>query len=189
MWIIAGLGNPGGKYRNTRHNVGFQAVDLLSKRLHVTFASRGNYLIAEGTIQDNPVVLLKPLTYMNLSGLAVSDLLRKKRASAENLIVIHDDLDLPPGRIKIKKGGSSGGHKGIKSIIDSIGSNEFIRIKIGIGRPAHLPTERYVLAKIPPEERPLIEESIKRATDAAITIISAGLQEAMTVFNRRDLSI
>ncbi|NOY64624.1 MAG: aminoacyl-tRNA hydrolase [Nitrospirae bacterium] len=186
MWIIAGLGNPGKKYKNTRHNVGFRALDILATKLHLSFASEEQYSIVEGMIQDNPVILLKPLTYMNLSGIAVAQVLKKKKITPENLIVIHDDLDLLPGKIKIKKGGSSGGHKGIKSIIECLDSSEFIRVKIGIGRPANIPLERYVLEKIPAEEMEIINNSIKRAVEAAMTIVSAGLQEAMTVFNRRD---
>ncbi len=186
MWIIAGLGNPGGKYKDTRHNVGFRALELLAKKLNLSFTSEETYSIAEGIIQDTPVILLKPLTYMNLSGIAVAHVLKKKRVTPENLIVIHDDVDLLPGKIKIKKGGSSGGHKGIKSIIECLDSSEFIRVKIGIGRPANIPLERYVLEKLPHEEREIIISSIKRAVEATMTIVSAGLQEAMTVFNRRD---
>jgi PTH1 family peptidyl-tRNA hydrolase len=186
LWIIAGLGNPGGKYKNTRHNVGFRALELLAKKLNLSFTSEKNYLITEGIIQDNPVILLKPLTYMNLSGIAVAHVLKKKKIPPENLIVVHDDLDLLPGKIKIKKGGSSGGHKGIKSIIECIDSSEFIRVKIGIGRPVNIPVERYVLGTIPSEEKEIINNSIKRAVEATVTIVSAGLQEAMTVFNRRD---
>ncbi len=186
MWIIAGLGNPGRRYRKTRHNLGFEVVDLLAKILNLSFFERDEYTESEGVYRDIKLVLVKPLTYMNLSGIAIRKVLKEKKVPPERLIVIHDDLDLPPGRIKIKKGGSSGGHKGIKSIIEHISTGDFIRIKVGIGRPVGAPLEGYVLEKIPSEERTLIEEAVQKAADAALCIITDGLEKTMSRFNRRD---
>ena len=184
MWVIAGLGNPDRKYRETRHNIGFKVIDSLSERLRIDFTEKKNYIKGEGLYRDEAVVLIKPLTFMNLSGIAIREVLRRRRCAPDRLIVVHDDLDLPVGRIKIKKKGSSGGHRGIQSIIDYIGTDEFVRVKIGIGRPSGVSPEVYVLKRFHPEERDTIEESIKSATDAVLAIIEKGVERAMTEYNR-----
>ncbi len=184
MWVVTGLGNPGRRYRGTRHNVGFRVIDVLSERLDAGLSEKRKYVKGEGLYGDELVVLIKPLTFMNLSGAAVREVLRRRRCSHENLIVVHDDLDIPVGRIKIKKKGSSGGHRGVQSIIDHIGTEEFIRVKVGIGRPPGVPPEVYVLGPFRPEEREAVEGAIKSAADAVLTIIEKGVDRAMTEYNR-----
>ncbi len=184
MWVIVGLGNPGRKYSLTRHNIGFRVIDSLSERLQIVFTEKEKYLKGEGLYRDNRIVLVKPLTYMNLSGAAVREVLRMRNCPPGRLIVVHDDLALPVGRIKIRERGSSGGHRGIQSIIESIGTNEFIRVKIGIGRSPEIPSEVYVLKKFTPQEREIINEAVESASDAVLYIIEKGVSRAMTEYNR-----
>jgi PTH1 family peptidyl-tRNA hydrolase len=188
LWFVVGLGNPGEKYTNTRHNFGFRVVDSLSREFGIEFKGQQKSLIAEFQYKGKRILLCKPLTYMNLSGVAVSQLLRGREISLSNLIVIHDDLDLPLGRIRIKKGGSSGGHRGVQSIIDHLSSQEFIRVRLGIGRPIDLSPTDYVLEEFSPDEESLVEAVIKEASEAVLTIISDGLEKAMSFYNSRTLS-
>ncbi|UCG77904.1 MAG: aminoacyl-tRNA hydrolase [Nitrospirota bacterium] len=183
MHVIAGLGNPGSEYERTRHNLGFITVDAIADRIGANFKKNDNYLKAEGFIGGKKVLLIKPLTFMNLSGAAVTAAMSYYKADIGDLIVIHDDLDIETGRIKIKVGGGTAGHKGIDSIISSLGSKDFIRIKIGIGRPPHDNIEGYVLGKIASEEARLSEEAIKRSADAVEIIINEGLEKAMNLYN------
>jgi peptidyl-tRNA hydrolase, PTH1 family len=187
-WLIAGLGNPGEKYAATRHNVGFMLIDGLAGRHRVSLSDKGDSSVGKGTIEGAEAILLKPLTYMNLSGTAVRKALVKFNLLRDgqicNLIVVHDDLDLPPGIVKIRREGSSGGHKGIESVINETGSREFIRIKIGIGRDSLIPAEDYVLRRFRPEERRLVEEGIIDALSAVETIITEGVEKAMNKYNR-----
>jgi PTH1 family peptidyl-tRNA hydrolase len=183
LWIIAGLGNPGREYEQTRHNLGFKAVDEVAERIHTGFKTSGNYLISEGFIGQKKVVLIKPLTFMNLSGDAVSKVLSYYKCEPEHLVVIHDDMDIETGRMKIKMGGGSGGHKGIESIIASIGEREFLRIKIGIGRPDHNNVEGYVLSKIRGRDQDLLNDMVLKAADAAESIVLDGREKAMNNFN------
>lgn len=185
MWVVVGLGNPGAKYAKTRHNVGFMAIDEVSARHHIELKERPLYLIGRGSIFGQDVIALKPLTFMNRSGDAVKEVLLKHKLSAENLIVVHDDIDMASGRLKIKEGGSSGGHNGVQSIIESIGSREFIRVKIGIGRNPEIPPEEYVLQRFSSDEKPIISATVKQAADAIEKIIEKGLTEAMNIFNKR----
>jgi PTH1 family peptidyl-tRNA hydrolase len=187
-WLIAGLGNPGDKYAATRHNVGFMVIDMLAEQNRVALTVKDNCSAGKGKIGDAEIVLLKPLNYMNLSGTAVRRMLTKcnliRDGEIHNLIVIHDDLDLSTGIIKIRRGGSSGGHKGIESLIREIGSADFIRLKIGIGRDSLVPAEDYVLRKFKPIEKKIVEDGLKNAAAAVEEIIVAGLAKAMTRFNR-----
>lgn len=188
MWIITGLGNPGEKYSATRHNVGFMVLDRLSDEYRIPLAERDGYSLGKGAIDNVPVVLLKPLTYMNLSGVAIKKVLKKFNVVREgeigDLIVVHDDIDLEPGVVKIRRSGSSGGHRGIESIIRETGSRDFIRIKVGIGRDRDLPVEEYVLRRFRPAERKVIEDAIMKAAQAVETIITGGIEKAMTRYNR-----
>ncbi len=134
MWALAGLGNPGRKYVKTRHNAGFSAIDILAEKLGVHFSEKKDRFETQATIGGQNVFLVKPLTFMNLSGAPIRETMKKRGITPQQLIVIHDDMDITPGRIKIKLGGSAGGHKGISSIIDALSDREFIRIKIGITR-------------------------------------------------------
>ncbi len=181
---MAGLGNPGSKYSRTRHNIGFMVLEVIADRYPIDLKEKGEYIIGRGSIEGQEVVLVKPLTFMNRSGLAVGDVLRRFNVPVENMVVIHDDLDMETGKLKIRKSGSSGGHKGIESIIQNTGTREFIRVKIGIGREPEIPAEDYVLSKFKRDEIPLIKDAIKRASDAVVTILQEGVGRAMNRFNR-----
>lgn len=183
MWAIIGLGNPGSKYSKTRHNLGFMVVDVIAESLNAAFQEKKDYLMGKGFVAGHDVLLIEPLTFMNNSGRAVQDILRRFNIPPQNLIVIHDDLDMETGKLKIRKKGSSGGHRGIESIIQSIGTDEFIRIKIGIGRDASILSEDYVLKKFRKDELSVIKEAIQKAADAIPIIISDGVEKAMNRFN------
>ena len=189
MYLIVGLGNPGKRYEKTRHNAGFQAVDYLASRHDIKISTRESLSrTGSGSIGEAMAVLAKPGTYMNLSGEAVSRLIRKYRVKPQCLIVIHDDLDLKPGQIRLRQGGSSAGHKGIESIIDCLGTRDFIRLKIGIGRPEKGASEDdivdYVLGDPAPEEERLMLSILPRVNEATETLLSLGLDEAMNSFNK-----
>jgi len=183
LWLIAGLGNPGSRYEKTRHNAGFLVLQELIERLQLEFKEKEDYKISKGSLGDEKIILLEPLTFMNRSGTAVRKIMRKSDVSPERLIVIHDDLDLECGSLKIRKKGSSGGHKGIESIIQNIGTQEFIRIKIGIGRDPFVPTEKYVLSRFRKDEIPVIKEAIVKAAESVHSIIIDGVERAMNRFN------
>jgi len=182
---IVGLGNPGPKYTRTRHNAGFMVLDELAIRHGAQFAQRELYMATRGSIGGQGVLLMEPLTFMNLSGRAVTRGMRKFGFSPEDLIVVCDDMDMDTGRVKIKQGGSSGGHNGIQSIIDLLGYRDFIRVKVGIGRDPRIPSEKYVLSKFRPEEAEALEDAIARAADAVEAIVTDGLEHAMNTINRR----
>lgn len=183
MWLIAGLGNPGRKYSRTRHNVGFMAIEEVAGRHKIDLKDRDTYKIGRGSIEGRDVLVVEPLLYMNKSGTIIQYLFKKYTIHPENLIVIHDDLDMDTGKLRIRKTGSSGGHKGVESIIQSIGSRDFIRVKIGIGREGGIPAEEYVLNKFKKDEMALIQEGIQKASDAIRSIISEGAGKAMNNFN------
>lgn len=186
MIIVAGLGNPGRKYANTRHNVGFMVIDFIAKKLKTKFEDKDEFSLARTKIENKEVFLVKPKTYMNLSGRAIKSILKEgiMKAFPYSLIVVHDDLDLPLGKIKIKKNGSSGGHKGVQSIIDMIGTKNFIRIKIGIGKDPLMDGAEYVLTAFSKKEKDIIKEKIPLAAEAIVTIITEGLEKAMNIYNR-----
>ncbi|GAQ95237.1 peptidyl-tRNA hydrolase, PTH1 family [Thermodesulfovibrio aggregans] len=189
MIIVVGLGNPGKKYANTRHNVGFMIVDEVARKLNVDFKEKEDYFIAEAKINDEDIAIIKPTTYMNLSGRAVKKFINEKilQSLPMSLIVVHDDLDLPLGKIKIKRNGSSGGHRGVQSIIESIGTKDFIRVKLGIGKDPAEEISDYVLSPFKREEKAIIREKLTVAADAIITLITEGLDKAMNIYNRDDL--
>lgn len=183
MWVIVGLGNPGSRYSRTRHNVGFLVIDGIAEKYGLDLKPKVQYIIGKGSIEDDNIILLEPLTFMNRSGLAVRDVLRRSGIPTTNLIVVHDDIDMETGRLKIRKNGSSGGHKGIESIIQDIGTKEFIRVKLGVGREKGIPVEDYVLSKFRKDEALLIKDAIIRAVDAIATIVKDGIDKAMNRFN------
>ena len=183
MWLIAGLGNPGSRYEKTRHNIGFLVVEEFLRRQQLEFKEKEDYKMAKGSLGDEKIILLEPLTFMNRSGIAVRKIMQKSNVLPETLIVVHDDLDLETGSLKIRKKGSSGGHKGVESIIQNIGTQEFIRVRIGIGRDPFVPTEKYVLSKFRKEEIQVIKETIQRAAESVQSIISDGVERAMNRFN------
>lgn len=186
MWVIAGLGNYPSKYTGTRHNVGFTVIEALALRHGLEAQDKKYYTVYRGFIGDVKAALIKPLTYMNLSGKAVGEFIRRSNATAQTLIAVHDDIDLPTGRLRLRDGGASGGHRGIDSIIEHIGTRRFIRLKIGVGRDPLIPAEQYVLKKFRPDEKPVIAEAVERAADAVQAVLKDGLQEAMNTFNRAE---
>lgn len=183
MFLVAGLGNPGLQYENTRHNVGFQVIDLISGKYNIT-VNRIKFkgICGEGFIGGEKVMLLKPSTFMNLSGESISQAAEFYKIPVENIIVIHDDVSLDVGRMRIRKGGSAGGHNGIKDVIACMGSDQFVRIKIGVGEPK-IDLIAYVLGKIPYEEKTVLDKMYGYASDAVETIIKSGDGEAMNRFN------
>ncbi|MBM4270716.1 MAG: aminoacyl-tRNA hydrolase [Deltaproteobacteria bacterium] len=187
MKLIIGLGNPGVKYQFTRHNIGFLVLDALASELHVTANSRGfNSFFGKGRIGDIPVLLAKPQTYMNLSGTAVKYLMDYFKNDIKDIIIIHDDLDLPFKTIRLKAGGGHGGHKGLISIIESLDSSEFIRVRLGIGKPVDKTfTEDYVLDPFTKDEMDLLPDILTNASEAVSKIVTSGIQAAMNQYNER----
>lgn len=185
MFVIAGLGNPGARYADTRHNIGFIAVDYLSRQLNININKiRHKALVGEGYIGTEKVVLIKPQTYMNLSGESIMDVVGFYKLPSENLIVIYDDVDLSPGVLRIRPKGSSGSHNGMKSIIYLLNRDDFPRIRIGIGKqPEYMNLADYVTGKFSKEEIPIMTEAVEKAADAAQEIVLKGIAAAMNKFN------
>jgi len=186
--LIAGLGNPGSKYDRTRHNLGFMVIDELGSRYNADFREGYKGLYSSVIIEGEKVFLLKPMTYMNLSGESVAMLANFYKIEPEDIFVVHDDLDIEYGRIKLKKGGNSGGHNGIKSIISQTGSKDFIRLKCGIGKnDGGKDTTSHVLGKFKPEEKEKLEEYVNNCCDALVSCIKHGLRDAMNRFNNKSI--
>lgn len=183
MKLIVGLGNPGKKYEHTRHNMGFEVVDLLAEKAQIDIdkeAFKG--LVGRGKIYGEDVFILKPQTFMNLSGESVREIVNYFKIELEDIIVIYDDMALEPGKIRLRASGSSGGHKGMQNIIDNLNSEDIKRVRIGIGEPTY-DTIDYVLSKPLKEEKPLIDEAINRAVDALKEVLKDNFDKAMTNFN------
>lgn len=184
MKIVVGLGNPGPEYRDTRHNIGFKVLEELAARHRVVRQeSKYDAIIGEIRIKGEKVLLVKPLTYMNLSGRAVQPLVHWHKLALADLMVIYDDMDLPVGSIRIRAAGGSGGHKGIKSIIERLNSQDICRIRIGIGRPSDREAVDWVLARFSGPEKEEMAAMVSRAADAVETWITSGLIEAMNTYN------
>jgi PTH1 family peptidyl-tRNA hydrolase len=183
--LIVGLGNPGRRYRFTRHNTGFQVIDELAKRNGIDLEERRyKARFGRGLIKEHEAILAKPLTFMNLSGLSVGRIMKVFDLEERDLIVIHDDVDIDFGRIRIRQGGGQGGHKGIESIQDLLGESGFVRIKVGIGRPTEYEDlSDYVLRSFSDDERVLLREVIGRAAESVETLMCEGVQVAMSRFN------
>jgi PTH1 family peptidyl-tRNA hydrolase len=184
--LLVGLGNPGREYRRNRHNVGFMALDEIARRAKVELRTRRfQGLHGQGVYAGRRVILLQPETYMNLSGESVGAAARFFRVAPENVVVIHDDVDHPFGRLQIKDGGGHGGHNGLKSIISHLSSNAFRRVRIGVGRPpdSRIPVADYVLSDFYPEEERALEELLWQVADAVEVILKDGIQAAMNRFN------
>jgi PTH1 family peptidyl-tRNA hydrolase len=193
MKLIVGLGNPGRIYAHNRHNIGFMCVSHLARMQSIRFDKKQGYArTGTGEIANQKAVLARPQTYMNASGESVSRLVKRLNITPADLIVIHDDLDLPPGKIRIRFGGSAGGHKGIDSIIDHLGSQDFYRVRVGIGRPS-LPEVsaadkeaaviEYVLSDFTPEEKDIITQAIPEVSQAILCLLTEGLTAAMNKYN------
>jgi PTH1 family peptidyl-tRNA hydrolase len=190
MKLIVGLGNPGKEYSTNRHNIGFLSINHLAKLHHISLDKKqGKARIGAGTIAGNEVVLAKPQTYMNLSGISVTQLMQKYKAVPDDLIVIHDDLDLPLGKIRIRRNSSAAGHNGIKSIIGSLGTQDFTRIRLGISRPQTEDDDKvdtikdYVLGNFDEEDMKIVNETIHRVADAVVSLLTEDLTTAMNKFN------
>ena len=193
MKLIVGLGNPGRGYANNRHNIGFMCLNHFAKIQGIRFDKKqGKARTGIGDVADSKVLLAKPQTYMNSSGQSVSRLVRKFNINLNNLLVIHDDLDLPLGKIRICQGSSSGGHKGVESIISCLGSQDFLRIRVGIGRPAIIQeaTEiseadiiAYVLGDFNPDEKSIVSQVIPRVSEAILCLLTKGLTATMNKYN------
>jgi PTH1 family peptidyl-tRNA hydrolase len=190
MYLVVGLGNPGNRYRATRHNIGFMVLEKLAAKLEVDLRQKSfNALWGKGKIVDKNVILAMPQTYMNLSGNAVRQLHAFFKTDLSNLIVIHDDLDLSFGSVRLKTGGGNAGHKGLASIEENLGSSEFMRIRLGIGKPSDKSRiEGYVLEPFGKEELSVLPEIIQWAADAATGIVSSGMQTAIGNYQTKNIS-
>ena len=186
-YVIAGLGNPGKEYENTRHNMGFKAIDVLSSFENIEVRkNKFHALIGQGKIAGKKAVLVKPETYMNRSGTAVRESAMYFDVPSQNLIVIYDDIDLPTGSIRIRKSGGAGTHNGMKSVVEQLGTKDFVRIRIGVGaaeRDEDL-VDR-VIGKVPKEEQAQLQKAAEEAARAAIDIIALGADRAMNIHNKR----
>jgi PTH1 family peptidyl-tRNA hydrolase len=189
MKLIVGLGNPGRSYANNRHNIGFICLRYFARTQGIKFDQKKALArIGRGTVAGNRIVLARPQTYMNNSGQSVSRLLRSLSVNPQDLLVIHDDLDLPLAKIRLSSGSGSGGHKGINSIIQELGTQEFTRIRVGIGRPAKPnPTEEdiiaYVLSDFTPDEKQATNQILAKVSEAILCLLTEGLTAAMNKFN------
>ncbi len=187
MKIVIGLGNPGKKYERTRHNAGFMAVDELARSLRLELGlEKCHALLGKGALGTEKVLLAKPQTYMNDSGRSVAALLKDAYASAAELIVLHDELDLAAGTVRVKSGGGHGGHNGLRSIIEHLGTADFMRVRIGVGRPVPgMDTADYVLSPFFAEEREAAATATANAAEAVRVIIVQGAAKAMNQFNQK----
>jgi len=182
--LVVGLGNPGAQYRGTRHNVGFEVIDALANRHGILVRKRiGRAMVGEGLIGGVEVMLAKPLTFMNLSGEAVRNIAERRRLDAGQILVVYDDMALDLGRLRIRGSGSDGGHKGMKSIIAALGTQQFPRLRIGIGL-AERDAVDHVLSRFRRSERLFINEAISRAVDAVECVIINGVEAAMSEYNK-----
>ena len=185
MYIIVGLGNPSKQYEGTRHNAGFMTLDVLADRYNIDISEKKHKaLCGKGVIEGNKVVLLKPQTFMNLSGESVRAAADFYRVAPEEIIVIYDDISLEPGQLRVRKKGSAGGHNGMKNIIAHLGTQDFPRIRVGVGeKPAGMDLADYVLGRFSKGERELLEEAFKEGARAAVAILCDGIESAMNQFN------
>ncbi|NCC48270.1 MAG: aminoacyl-tRNA hydrolase [Clostridia bacterium] len=187
LWLISGLGNPGTRYVHNWHNLGFMVLDLLAERHHLPIRRiRCQSLLAQGNLPEGRVILQKPATYMNNSGIAVQEALRYFRVEPDHCLIIYDDVDLPAGQLRIRPNGGPGTHNGMRSIISHLGHESFPRLRIGIGpRPVHYDMAEFVLSDIPPQQRDLMKDTLNRAADAVELMVSSGLEAAMAKYNLR----
>ena len=190
MYLIIGLGNPGSRYQQTRHNIGFMVLEDIAARWEVDIKQKSfEALWNRGKVAGANALLAMPQTYMNLSGNAVRRLQDYFKVDTGNVIVIHDDLDLPFGTMRLKAGGGDAGHKGLKSILNCLGSADFMRVRMGIGKPVgRTPVEDYVLQKFNQDESDRLQQIIQTASEATADIIQSGLQQAMAKHHTKNIS-
>ncbi|WP_328589085.1 aminoacyl-tRNA hydrolase [Sutcliffiella halmapala] len=186
MKVLVGLGNPGRQYEETRHNIGFMVIDELADRWNISLSqSKFKGLYGQGIVNGEKVLLVKPLTYMNLSGECIRPLLDFYKLDIEDLIVIYDDLDLPVGKLRLRQKGSAGGHNGIKSLIQHLQTQNFNRIRMGIDRPTNGQSiSDYVLNRFSVEERPDIDQAVRKATEACEDALSKEFLQVMNTYNQ-----
>jgi PTH1 family peptidyl-tRNA hydrolase len=186
MYIIVGLGNPGDRYTQTKHNIGFITVDYLAEQHNIKINKvKHKALIGEGAMGGEKVMLVKPQTFMNVSGQSVMDLVGFYKVPLQNLIVIYDDIDLPVGKVRIRPSGSSGTHNGMRNIIYLLGKQDFPRVRIGVGKqPAYMDLADYVMTRFTGAELPLMEEAVKRSALAVEEIVKSGINMAMNKYNK-----
>lgn len=184
-YIIVGIGNPGEEYIGTRHNLGFEIVDAFAARHGIEF-KRWKYKAqtASGIIFEKEVILVKPMTYVNLSGSVVAALMRSLNASLSDLIVVCDDFNLPLGRVRLRRKGSSGGHKGLQSVVEHLGSHEFARLRVGIGSHGCRDPAEFVLERFSNAERKIVDDTVLRSVDVLDCLLKFGIEEAMNRFNK-----
>lgn len=184
MKIIAGLGNPGAEYANTPHSVGFETVDAIAAAIGAGWETKRSFscLMAKGVFAGVPVILVKPQTYMNASGDSIAPVVKYNNATAEDLLVVQDDIDLPVGRLRVRKGGSCGGHNGIRSVIERLGTQSFARVKLGVGNDKRN-VIGHVLGKFDPATRKIMDTVVAEAVKACATVLKAGVEKAMNEFN------
>lgn len=187
MYVIVGLGNPGKKYENTRHNMGFITVDVIADMLNTKVDKiKFKALVGETNFSGQKVLLVKPQTYMNLSGQSVREVMNFYKVPDENLIVIYDDIDIATGKIRVRKAGSAGTHNGMRDIVYQLQSDRFPRIRVGIGSDKKHDLKSFVTGGFSKEEKPLLEDAVMRSAKAALAIISDGIDKAMNEYNIRD---
>jgi len=186
-WLVVGLGNPGRTYEHTRHNAGARAAESLARRLDTTMGrSKFRALLAEGRVDGVALKIARPTTFMNESGQAVAPLARWFKIEPDHMVVIHDEIDLPLGQLRLKMGGGTAGHHGLDSIVGSLGTKDFYRVRIGVGRPGHAgETVNWVLDRLPKDAAESLAIAETEAGDAALSIIQEGLDRAMSRFNTR----
>lgn len=191
MKVVAGLGNPGPEYKATRHNVGFMVAELFAARAGIALKKKGHQAIyGVGRCAGQELLVLLPQTFMNRSGASVASVARSQQLNLADLIVVHDDIDLPFGTLRIKVGGGHGGHNGLRDIRAAIGSGDFLRLRIGIGRPpAGGDVARYVLREFSPTEKKQLDDLLLLAVQALEKLLEEGVQPAMNAFNNRDISL
>lgn len=187
MKIVVGLGNPGAQYANTPHSVGFEAVDAIAAEIGANWEEKRQFkcLWAKGTFAGQPVMLVKPQTFMNLSGESVAPVVKYHNATAADLLVIQDDIDLPVGRLRVRKGGSCGGHNGVRNIIERLGTQDFARLKLGVGKDKSN-VIGHVLGKFDPASRRVMDRLVAEAVKAAAAVLRDGSDRAMNAFNAFD---
>ncbi|MBR4150323.1 MAG: aminoacyl-tRNA hydrolase [Firmicutes bacterium] len=186
MYIICGLGNPGKEYECTRHNMGFLTVDVLSERLGISVNRlKFRALVGEGFVGTEKVVLVKPQTFMNLSGESLREVVAFYKPEHDHLLLIYDDIDLAPGTVRIRPHGSAGTHNGMRSVIYQLQFSDFPRIRIGVGSSGVIPLQKYVIGRWTEEERPLLADAVSRAAAAAEMYVKSGLNSAMNEYNRK----
>lgn len=187
MKLIVGLGNPGSQYAQNRHSMGFQCLNYLAKAHGLSYTVKaGKARLATGRINGHEVALAKPQTFMNLSGESVASLMARFRLRPADILVVHDDVDLPLGRLRLRPGGGSGGHRGLESIIRAVGSQDFIRLRVGVGRPPDTgegELSDYVLSDFSPDDRETLHEVFQRVAEAILVILNDGIAAAMNRYN------